>query len=203
MNGFFSQPLNEWCYQQHKDTNHMYDRYLPYEFHLRMSEGVGEQFSYLLDDTLEYYTRKPLTGFNDPRDHTNYMSEKSAVKKALPGHDLIEDTRLTYNDVRDKLGYEAADIIYAVSNPKGRNRKERNSEEYYRGIRETRGAVFVKLCDRIANVQYSKMMGSRMFEMYLNENNAFLDGLFPEKTEALHTKYFEIIALLNRLLYEK
>jgi hypothetical protein len=33
--------------------------------------------------------------------------------------------------------------------------------------------VFVKLCDRIANVQYSKMTKSRMFKMYQEEHSDF------------------------------
>ena len=60
---------------------------------------------------------------------------------------------------------------------KGKNRKERANDKYYEGIRNTDGAIFVKLCDRIANVQYSKMTKSRMFEMYKKENMEFLKGL--------------------------
>jgi (p)ppGpp synthase/HD superfamily hydrolase len=90
---------------------------------------------------------------------------------------LIEDTRVSYNDVKNRLddtGYSyIADIIYAVTNEKGKNRNERANEKYYEGIRSTPGAVFVKLCDRIANVQYSKMMKSRMFEVYGKEQFEF------------------------------
>jgi (p)ppGpp synthase/HD superfamily hydrolase len=79
--------------------------------------------------------------------------------------------------VKQHLGQEAADIVYAVTNDKGKNRKERAGERYYLGIRNTPGAVFVKLCDRIANVQYSKMTKSRMFEMYKKENIDFMVSL--------------------------
>ncbi len=72
------------------------------------------------------------------------------------------------------LGKEEADIIYALTNEKGRNRAERGNDKYYEGIRNTPGAIFVKLCDRIANVQYSKMTKSRMFEMYKKENPEFM-----------------------------
>jgi hypothetical protein len=71
------------------------------------------------------------------------------------------------------IGQEAADIVFAVTNDKGKNRKERAGVNYYRGIRDTSGAVFVKLCDRIANVQYSKMTKSRMFKMYQEEHSDF------------------------------
>ena len=97
---------------------------------------------------------------------------------------MIEDTRVSYNDVVQALGKEAADIIYAVTNEKGKNRKERANDKYYEGIRNTPGAVFVKLCDRIANVQYSKMTKSRMYEMYEKENDNFLSKLGFEEGQA-------------------
>ena len=33
-----------WILKQHTETNHMYDTYLPYEFHLRMVKNVAKQF---------------------------------------------------------------------------------------------------------------------------------------------------------------
>jgi (p)ppGpp synthase/HD superfamily hydrolase len=145
-----------WCIKQHTDTNHFYDTYLPYEFHLRMVAGVANEYLYLIPDL-------------------NYGDEsfRESIILGAWGHDLIEDTRVSYNDVKGVLGYHAAEIIYAVSNEKGKNREERANESYYRGIRQTHGATFVKLCDRIANVQYSKMTKSRMFEMYKKENDKF------------------------------
>lgn len=100
------------------------------------------------------------------------------IQLACYGHDLIEDCRCSYNDVKEKLGNIAADIVYAVSNEKGKNRKERASDKYYEGIRNTAGATFVKLCDRIANVQYSKLTKSKMFEMYKKENKEFVMRLY-------------------------
>ena len=144
----------QWCIEQHVKTNHQYDTYLPYEFHLRMVAQAVEDFSSLLDEKLKYECR--LAAF---------------------GHDLIEDTRTSYNDIKEVLGVEVAEIIYAVSNEKGKNRKERANGKYYEGIRNIPGAVFVKLCDRIANVQYSKMTRSRMFEMYKKENDDFMKHL--------------------------
>jgi (p)ppGpp synthase/HD superfamily hydrolase len=114
---------------------------------------------------------------------------------------LIEDCRVSYNDVKEQLGQEAADIIYAVTNEKGKNRKERANDKYYEGIRNTPGAVFVKLCDRIANVQYSKMTKSRMFEMYKKENDDFIVrlGYVYSNTHP----YFEMFNYLINLFNEK
>jgi (p)ppGpp synthase/HD superfamily hydrolase len=150
----------KWCIEQHTKTNHWYDQYLPYEFHLRMVAQAAKDFIHLIPDRNE--------GDDSLREN---------IIMAAYGHDLIEDTRVSYNDVKEVLGQQAADIIYAVSNEKGKNRKERANEKYYEGIRNTPGAVFVKLCDRIANVQYSKMTKSRMFEMYKKENSEFTKAL--------------------------
>jgi len=124
-----------------------------------------------------------------------------ACFRATWGHDLIEDCRVSYNDVKEQLGQEAADIIYAVTNEKGKNRKERANDKYYEGIRNTPGAVFVKLCDRIANVQYSKMTKSRMFEMYKKENDDFIVrlGYVYSNTHP----YFEMFNYLTNLFNEK
>ena len=60
-------------------------------------------------------------------------------------HDSIEDARLTYNDVTaiarkymtNQQAYLAAEIVYALTNEKGRNRATRANDKYYSGIRET------------------------------------------------------------------
>ena len=184
---------SQWCIEQHKNTNHYYDTYLPYEFHLRMVVDVYQDFKYLLSDDKEYYTGGDITDFD-----TEEVSERKACYLAAWGHDLIEDTRVSYNDVKDHLGYEAADIIYAVTNEKGKNREQRANDKYYEGIRNTKGAVFVKLCDRIANVQYSKMTKSRMFEMYKKENENFMDQLVGWNGSPSHP-YFEMFEYLNKL----
>ena len=127
----------KWCIEQHEKTNHFYDKYLPYEFHLRMVAKVARDFIKVIERSAE----------GDVDDWV------LTILVACYGHDLIEDTRVSYNDAKEILDGDAADIIYAVTNEKGKNRKERANNKYYEGIRNTPGAVFVKLCDRIANVQ--------------------------------------------------
>jgi (p)ppGpp synthase/HD superfamily hydrolase len=170
----------KWCIEQHTKTNHWYDQYLPYEFHLRMVAQVAKDFIHLISNK------------NDGE-----SSFRENIITAAYGHDLIEDTRVSYNDVKEVLGHQAADIIYAVSNEKGKNRKERANEKYYEGIRNTPGAVFVKLCDRIANVQYSKMTKSRMFEMYKKENDHFIDSLGGHPHHELHPMIGYLINLFE------
>jgi (p)ppGpp synthase/HD superfamily hydrolase len=175
----------KWCLSCHSGTNHMYDTYLPYEFHLRMVANVASEFKHLLDDTVDYYGHNQVD-----------ITLRTACLRAVWGHDLIEDCRVSYNDVKNHLGQEAADIVYAVSNEKGKTRKERANIRYYEGIRETPGAVFVKLCDRIANVQYSKMTKSRMFEMYTKENVEF-EKMLGRLTDYSHLE--PMFEYLNKL----
>ncbi len=167
-----------WIIKQHSDTNHFYDKYLPYEFHLRMVAHVAKKNIKLIEMSCEGDTQ----------------SWAEDITLAAFGHDLIEDTRVSYNDVKEVLGYTAAEIIYAVTNEKGKNRKERGNDKYYEGIRNTPGAVFVKLCDRIANVQYSKMTGSRMFEMYRKENDDFMTRLgYSFNNSHMYSKMFDYL----------
>ncbi len=110
-------------------------------------------------------------------------------------HDSIEDARLTYNDVLavarkcldESHARLATEIVYALTNDKGRTRAERAGENYYRGIRRTPYAPFVKLCDRLANASYSARgadeANNHMREVYHDEMPAFLDHLKPESDD--------------------
>jgi (p)ppGpp synthase/HD superfamily hydrolase len=158
-----------WCIEQHRNTNHYYDEYLPYEFHLRMVTQVAYDFLHL-----------PENRWSD-------------LILACWGHDLIEDTRISYNDCVKVLGEYVADIIYAITNEKGKTRAERANDDYYSLIRETPGATFVKLCDRIANVQYSKLTKSVMFNMYIKENTGFINKLNPDN------RFQPMVDYLNKL----
>lgn len=161
----------KWCVEQHISTNHLYDDYLPYEYHLRSVVEIYEKFKHLLPPEW-----------------------REDCRIACWGHDLIEDTRVSYNDVKKMLNKSVADIIFAVTNEKGKNRKERANEKYYEGIRNTPGAVFVKLCDRIANVEYSLKTRSRMADLYRKENPEFLKALdVPQELELMKQYLIEIL----------
>jgi hypothetical protein len=163
----------KWILDQHERVNHFYDDYIAYEFHLRMVVQAFKNFKHLLPKDMLTREEKVYHNSFETIDETVY-----AIELACWGHDMLEDVHgISYNDIKEKLGENAADIIYACTNEKGKNRKERANDKYYEGIRNTPGAVFVKLCDRISNAQYSKMTGSRMFEMYRKENDDFMTSL--------------------------
>lgn len=161
----------------HNGTNHQYDGH-PYTYHLDMVFKVAEKFIHLV-----------------PHDKRNI------VLSACLCHDTIEDCRVTYNDVKSELGEEIADIVYALSNEKGKTRKDRANEKYYQGIRETEFATFVKLCDRIANIQYSYSQRSRMSDMYKKETPDFIKSLYDEKYKQLF-HYLENLVGLTRVVLD-
>ena len=84
-------------------------------------------------------------------------------------HDSIEDARMTYNDVTKAAqlfmdadqAYIAAEMVYALTNDKG--------------------APFLKLADRLANVTYSFTHGNasnnHMKEVYREEMPHFLEAI--------------------------
>lgn len=153
----------------HKLTNHLYDGQ-DYTVHLERVVFTALKFKELI-----------------PKE------KLSIVIAACWAHDTIEDTRQTYNDVKSELGQEVAEIVYALTNDKGKNRKERAGSKYYEGIRPVPFASFVKVCDRIANVEYSKEKGSSMFEKYRQENEAFVDELYTIEYDKIFAHLMEIV----------
>lgn len=154
----------------HESVNQTYDGRLPYGYHLDM-----------VADAVRCYGA------------TVCQEEGDVVPLLFAAyyHDSIEDARQTYNDVLATAGKYmdenqarlATEIVYALTNDKGRTRAERAGENYYIGIRQTPYAPFVKLCDRLANASYSARSAdeanSHMREVYHNEMPAFLDHLKP------------------------
>jgi len=113
--------------------------------------------------------------------------------KACWCHDVIEDARQSYNDVQKKVGEAVANIVYACTNLRGKTREERAPAEYYKLIRETPYADFVKICDRLANSLYSAFSQSKMLDKYRLEQAKF-------KAELYKPEYIEMFDKLSNLL---
>ena len=154
----------------HASVNQHYGKDLPYSFHLRLAASY-----------LTKYGHQELTD----------VSEFDTLYAAVYFHDSIEDARLTYNDVKaafERLNKEcgcdihvvdAAEMVYALTNDKGRTRAERAGEAYYAGIRETAHAPFLKMCDRLANMKFSTLFYpiSPMVSVYEKELGHFLESI--------------------------
>lgn len=160
--------IRESAHELHRSVNQTYGGGLPYSYHLDMVACNASDFGHLV-----------------------CASEEDVVPMLFGAyyHDSIEDARLSYNDVMkvarkfmtEKQALLATEIVYVLTNDKGRNRDERAGEKYYAGIRETPYAPFVKLCDRLANITFSCSSddsdNSHMKEVYKKEMPHFLSSL--------------------------
>ena len=100
----------EFALKSHRKTNHKYDIF-PYKLHLNIVVWFARKYIYLIP-----------------------IDKRNNVLAACWCHDTIEDCRVTYNDIKNTLGDDVANIVYALTNDKGKNRKERAGDNYYKGI---------------------------------------------------------------------
>lgn len=175
------------AHQLHASVNQHYDGTLPYGFHLDMvADSIykyGDEVCANADDVLPLFFGAYY-------------------------HDSIEDARLTYNDVTafalqfmdKRQAFIAAEIVYALTNDKGRTRAQRAGANYYKGIRNTPYAPFVKLADRLANITYSCQGKNEnnwhMRKVYRSELPHFLEAidcsLCPSEDEKQHDCRFSL-----------
>jgi (p)ppGpp synthase/HD superfamily hydrolase len=159
--------------QKYGDQNHDYSYHL-YQVNGILAAAISNTISeiLLLDPSNQDV-------FDSLRDYDEFEKSKKleTLLLAALGHDVIEDTTNTYNDVKQVLGEEVADIIYDVTNELGKNRKERAIKTYPK-IRKNPDAILVKLADRIANTKHSKETDSGMFKKYKQEYPEFRLNLF-------------------------
>ena len=166
--------IKESAHALHESVNQTYDQTHPYGFHLDM----------VADSVYKY--------------GQDVCADEADILPLFFGayyHDSMEDARLTYNDVKktalrwmnDEQALMAAEIVYALTNDKGRTRAERAGEKYYQGIRETPYAPFVKLADRLANISYSFNHGNEanahMKEVYSNEWPHFIEAISTQGSD--------------------
>lgn len=185
--------MRQSAHDLHQQVNQTYGDSLPYGFHLDMvAQGVRD-FGHLVcvseDDVLPLFFGAYY-------------------------HDSIEDARLSYNDVMrvartmlsESQALLATEIVYALTNDKGRTRAERAGERYYQGIRETPYAPFVKLCDRLANITYSCSDDGwehRMKEVYKGEMPHFLKSINPHSQDPRFQVPHEVVIVLAEILIKE
>ena len=183
------------AHELHMSVNEYYGDNLPYGFHLDMVAGAVGNYGHLV-----------------------CVREEDVVPLFFGGyfHDSIEDTRKSYNDVMrialrwmsEEQALMATEIVYALTNDKGRTRAERAGEKYYEGIRQTPYAPFVKLSDRLANVTYSCSKDSgknsrRMRDVYKSEMPHFLSSLKTDSDDPRLQIPFEVVSVLEEMLIDE
>jgi (p)ppGpp synthase/HD superfamily hydrolase len=142
----------------------------PYSYHLRAAEEVARRF-----------------GFDSP-----------VILIAIWLHDVIEDCKLSvWRLLLSGLNWRAVRMAWAVSDGEGATRKERKARTYAK-IRKVRGAKIVKLCDRIANVEFSSSRWGdpRKFQMFKDEYDHFQRELRDKTDLVLEPMWLHLDSLL-------
>lgn len=181
----------DFCINQHDIVcNQKYDKTLLYSFHLKLVADQVDKFRTLLSE-----------------------QDFKLAKMGAYGHDLIEDARITYNDIKDFWHQqplwngrsisdniqipELADIIYACTELRGKNRSERHGPEYIQGLKDCRLGLFVKLCDIIANVGYGLMTNSSMYEKYQKEFSHLKSELYTDEFKSIWDYLEKLLTIRN------
>ena len=143
---------------EHHKIRQRYDKKYPYYYHLKL----------VSDNVLKF---------------CQYESSLNAFYGAL-FHDLLEDSPYwNYNDLVKIYGIDVAEIVYACTELRGRNRAERHGPEYLQGLKDNKLGLFVKLCDIIANMERGKTTGSSMLKKYQKE--------YPNTKKELYTEEYK------------
>lgn len=186
--------IRQCAHKLHEHVNQTYDRKHPYGFHLDM----------VADSVFKY-------GYEVCADEQDVLP----LFFGAYFHDSIEDARQSYNDVtktasgfmNDSQAYMAAEIVYALTNDKGRTRAERAGEKYFQGIRETPYAPFVKLADRLANITYSFKQANEsnayMKAVYQKELPYFLEAITIQNSDVRYSLPSDMVAALMKIVSEQ
>lgn len=142
----------------------------------------------LLDDALEFAGqahKEQKYGQEPYRTHLeqvisvlrDYDVQDEEILAAGALHDVVEDTDVQISEIEGKFGGRVARLVWAVTSEGGKNRRERNSQIYAK-VRSEKGAVLLKLADRIANLRNAcRRQEKKYLLMYKKEQKVFRERL--------------------------
>ena len=168
-----SHVITNFCDAHDIGVNQKYAGIHPYSFHLEQTAKFARKYRDLLPSELLK------------------LSEVVAY-----GHDILEDTHLTYNDVKTIVSsafrkpedtHNIVEAIFHCTEYRGRNREERKPVEFYQELVTDELAVFTKLCDMMANVTYGLATNSSMPYKYKQEfTDKFIRYSYLEKFKSMY-----------------
>lgn len=186
--------FKDFCIDRHDNySNQLYDEglernNLPYSFHLKRVLKEVEKHRFL---------------FNNKEQDFSICIYYIAI-----GHDLLEDTRLSYDKLVSELkssfrygnlelAVEIADSIYNLTEYKGKNKSQRQNKEYWENIFNDKKALFVKLCDILANTKYSLLMCDDLSSNH-EKINYLIENFYDEDFKILYEKIKYICQYENK-----
>ena len=144
--------------------NQKYDNYLPYSFHLK---AVDKAILFFVDC---------LPSIENALIYARIVGA---------GHDSIEDARLTFNEIKNHFDdLYIAESIFGCTESTGRTREERKDKAYYKRLNEAGYiSVYVKLCDIVANTNYSILtFNKKMLQNKREDFKTLLEKLYLQYT---------------------
>ena len=131
--------------EAHANSNCEYDG-KSYDIHIEMVEEGIDKYETIFLDVKDY----------------------RIARAGASGHDLIEDAKLSFNDVADESNKRVARVVLAVTDVHEENRLLRHLFTMGKTVKDYI-AIIVKMADMRANGLYSKMHGSDMYKKYVAE----------------------------------
>lgn len=139
----------------------------PYSYHLDRVAEIAKQFMPTYWDELEQTEALALA----------YL------------HDVGEDTQVGAEEIIALFGAKIEGLVDNISDEAGPTRKERKRKTWHK-IRRDKKSVFIKLCDRLANVSEGGKLDMYRNEMSLFEAALYVPGEFEELWAAINEKLF-------------
>lgn len=87
-------------------------------------------------------------------------------------HDILEDTSTTFKELVHEFGYSVAVSVQSVTDEPGISRNERKAKSW-RKILSNPDGIYIKLADRIANIEACIDSDIELLRMYVYEHDKF------------------------------
>lgn len=169
-----------------------------YNFAKNAHEGVMRKNS-----NLPYFVHPKMVA----RIVESYNCDSGMVSAALL-HDTIEDTDVTYEDIRERFGHRIADLVMEVTNTEERDNKELYANRVDYMVAKMLGmsddALVIKLADRLNNVAYldydaNNPEAIRFARYYHDKTMDTIEGflLYGPSLKKIHTDLLK--AIMNEL----
>lgn len=117
--------------------------------------------------------------------HAIYFEDSTLCAAVL--HDVIEDTSVTIEELKENFGEEVANLVYYCSSisPPGRgiNRKTRKKQDAKHYSEGPSDSHTIKVADMIDNIPTIKQHDPGFFEVYRQEKLELLDVLIKADPE--------------------
>lgn len=193
--------FKEYILDRHDNhCNHKYEQRdswceLPYSFHLLATEKIATDFMQSVFEGEDLY--------NGLKGVKGEATLSTIIKQVAIAHDCLEDARMNVSDLKNALIRNGrntnfvntpeyrdfvVDCCYKLTDDKGMNRKQRKNEAWWSQLLKNDVASYVKICDRLANVLYSRLTNTEKFNMYKRENSEFVSHFKSEKFSPILNK---------------